>query len=150
MLATGRRMGISPLSPATCAGPPQTPCESVSSLFSCDMERIDREELFTILLNAPAWARVGLTMNDERMRVRANRNPDGGEIDRGDTRTCTRRVTVRLQASPYATQHQPWQIRKSSLSKRMAPGSLPPQVVRSKRLRSDGRINSYQNLTGPR
>lgn len=35
------------------------------------MERIEREELPAILLSAPGWARVGLTMPDERMRERA-------------------------------------------------------------------------------
>jgi len=36
-----------------------------------DMERIERLELSAILLAAPGWARVGLTMPDERMRERA-------------------------------------------------------------------------------
>ncbi len=35
------------------------------------MERIARDELSAILLAAPGWARVGLTMPDERMRARA-------------------------------------------------------------------------------
>lgn len=35
------------------------------------MERIEREELSAILLAAPGWARVGLTMPDEHMRERA-------------------------------------------------------------------------------
>jgi len=35
------------------------------------MERIERHELSAILLAAPGWARVGLTMPDERMRERA-------------------------------------------------------------------------------
>ncbi|MFC0687648.1 DUF6771 family protein [Novosphingobium clariflavum] len=35
------------------------------------MERIERQELSAILLAAPGWARVGLTMPDERMRERA-------------------------------------------------------------------------------
>lgn len=35
------------------------------------MERIERQELSAILLAAPAWARVGLTMPDERIRERA-------------------------------------------------------------------------------
>ncbi len=35
------------------------------------MERIERDELSAILLAAPGWARVGLTMPDERMRERA-------------------------------------------------------------------------------
>lgn len=35
------------------------------------MSRIERDELSAILLAAPGWARVGLTMPDERMRERA-------------------------------------------------------------------------------
>ncbi|WP_093454676.1 DUF6771 family protein [Sphingomonas sp. YR710] len=35
------------------------------------MERISRTHLADILLNAPAWARVGLTVRDDRMRERA-------------------------------------------------------------------------------
>ena len=35
------------------------------------MERIERLELSAILLAAPGWARVGLTMPDERIRERA-------------------------------------------------------------------------------
>lgn len=35
------------------------------------MERIERQALSAILLAAPGWARVGLTMPDERMRERA-------------------------------------------------------------------------------
>ncbi|WP_298193066.1 DUF6771 family protein [Novosphingobium sp.] len=35
------------------------------------MERIERDELSAILMAAPGWARVGLTMPDERMRERA-------------------------------------------------------------------------------
>lgn len=35
------------------------------------MKRIAREELSAILLAAPGWAQVGLTMPDERMRERA-------------------------------------------------------------------------------
>ncbi len=35
------------------------------------MERIERQKLSSILLAAPGWARVGLTMPDERMRERA-------------------------------------------------------------------------------
>lgn len=35
------------------------------------MERIERQELSAILLAAPGWARIGLTMPDERMRERA-------------------------------------------------------------------------------
>ena len=35
------------------------------------MDGLDRDNLATILLNAPGWARVGLTMPDERMRERA-------------------------------------------------------------------------------
>ena len=32
---------------------------------------MERESLAEILLNAPAWARVGLTVRDKRMRERA-------------------------------------------------------------------------------
>jgi hypothetical protein len=35
------------------------------------MERIERQKLSAILLAAPGWARIGLTMPDERMRERA-------------------------------------------------------------------------------
>jgi hypothetical protein len=35
------------------------------------MERIERDELSAILLSAPGWARVGLTMPDAHMRERA-------------------------------------------------------------------------------
>ncbi|KEZ19415.1 hypothetical protein CP98_01936 [Sphingobium yanoikuyae] len=35
------------------------------------MERIERQQLSAILLAAPDWARVGLTMPDEHMRERA-------------------------------------------------------------------------------
>ncbi len=35
------------------------------------MERIDPSRLSAILLNAPAWARVGLTVRNDRMRHRA-------------------------------------------------------------------------------
>lgn len=35
------------------------------------MERIEREQLSAILLSAPGWARVGLTMPDAQMRERA-------------------------------------------------------------------------------
>lgn len=35
------------------------------------MERIGRQELSAIILEAPGWARVGLTMPDERMREEA-------------------------------------------------------------------------------
>jgi hypothetical protein len=30
-----------------------------------------REDISTVLLSAPAWARLGLTVRDERMRERA-------------------------------------------------------------------------------
>jgi hypothetical protein len=36
-----------------------------------EMERLSRTRIADILLNAPAWARVGLTMRDDRMRERA-------------------------------------------------------------------------------
>lgn len=32
---------------------------------------MERESISRIILNAPAWARVALTMRDERMRERA-------------------------------------------------------------------------------
>ena len=32
---------------------------------------MERDSLSAIILNSPAWARVGLTMPDERMRERA-------------------------------------------------------------------------------
>ncbi|MGD9471725.1 MAG: DUF6771 family protein [Novosphingobium sp.] len=35
------------------------------------MERIDREQLSEIILAAPAWARIGLTVRDERLREQA-------------------------------------------------------------------------------
>lgn len=35
------------------------------------MERLDRDRISDIILNAPAWARVGLTMPDRQMRERA-------------------------------------------------------------------------------
>jgi len=35
------------------------------------MDRIERQQLSDILLAAPGWARVGLTMPDVRMRERA-------------------------------------------------------------------------------
>jgi hypothetical protein len=35
------------------------------------MERIEQKELSAILLAAPGWARVGLTVPDPRMRERA-------------------------------------------------------------------------------
>lgn len=35
------------------------------------MQRIDQQELSAIILTAPAWARVGITMPDEEMREKA-------------------------------------------------------------------------------
>lgn len=35
------------------------------------MERIERDQLASILLMAPDWARAGLTMSDARLRERA-------------------------------------------------------------------------------
>lgn len=35
------------------------------------LERVGRDELSAIILAAPGWARVGLTMPDEHMRERA-------------------------------------------------------------------------------
>lgn len=34
-------------------------------------QRLDPGRLSAIILNAPAWARVGLTVRDERLRERA-------------------------------------------------------------------------------
>ena len=36
-----------------------------------DMEQINPHLLSEAILTAPAWARVGITMPDERMRIRA-------------------------------------------------------------------------------
>ena len=35
------------------------------------MERLDPQQLSETILTAPAWARVGITMRDERMRLKA-------------------------------------------------------------------------------
>jgi len=35
------------------------------------MATFDRDQLAHILVNAPAWARIGLTVRDQRMRERA-------------------------------------------------------------------------------
>lgn len=35
------------------------------------MERINTSQLCEIILTAPAWARVGITMPDENMRLKA-------------------------------------------------------------------------------
>jgi hypothetical protein len=35
------------------------------------MERIELATIASILLSAPAWARIGLTVRDEQMRERA-------------------------------------------------------------------------------
>lgn len=35
------------------------------------MERIDRHRISEAILSAPGWARVGITMPDERMRLQA-------------------------------------------------------------------------------
>lgn len=35
------------------------------------MERIDTQQLSEAILNAPAWARVGITMPNEEMREKA-------------------------------------------------------------------------------
>ncbi|QSR19311.1 DUF6771 family protein [Novosphingobium sp. KA1] len=35
------------------------------------MERLDPQQLSEAILTAPAWARVGITMRDERMRLKA-------------------------------------------------------------------------------
>lgn len=41
------------------------------SFLFCSHARMDRERLTTILLTAPAWARLGLTVPDPRLRERA-------------------------------------------------------------------------------
>ncbi|WP_454798683.1 DUF6771 family protein [Novosphingobium lindaniclasticum] len=35
------------------------------------MQRLDPQQLSEAILSAPAWARVGITMRDERMRLKA-------------------------------------------------------------------------------
>lgn len=35
------------------------------------MEQLDRARLSSVILSAPAWARVGIATRDERMRERA-------------------------------------------------------------------------------
>ena len=37
----------------------------------CCMDRIDLRALSAILIEAPAWAQIGLTMPDQRLRERA-------------------------------------------------------------------------------
>ena len=37
----------------------------------CSNDRMERDSITQIILNAPAWALIGLTMRDERMRERA-------------------------------------------------------------------------------
>jgi len=37
----------------------------------CRMDRIDLRALAAILIEAPAWAQIGLTMPDQRLRERA-------------------------------------------------------------------------------
>lgn len=73
------------LSRAALGGPrnaaPFVACErrfrasSIVTMFDIcsrgDMGRIERQELSAILLAAPGWARVGLTMPDARLRERA-------------------------------------------------------------------------------
>jgi hypothetical protein len=41
------------------------------TFYDAPMERIDPQQLSELILAAPAWARVGITMPDERMRKRA-------------------------------------------------------------------------------
>lgn len=48
--------------------PSKSACQPVPVLFSYGMER---ESLIDIILNAPAWARVGLTVPNEGLRERA-------------------------------------------------------------------------------
>ena len=51
-------------------GPIHRKALAISFLF-CSHEGMERDSLSAIILNSPAWARVGLTMPDERMRERA-------------------------------------------------------------------------------
>ena len=46
-------------------------CIIVPNLFSWGMEPADTRRVAEILINAPAWARVGLTSRDARLRERA-------------------------------------------------------------------------------
>lgn len=57
------------------------------------MERVDRARLADILLNAPAWARVGLTVRDSRLRERA-----------ADTLAAT--IVERIEERPAADRDQ--------------------------------------------
>ncbi|WP_449471618.1 DUF6771 family protein [Sphingobium chungangianum] len=59
----------------------------------CSHASMERESLTDIILNAPAWARVGLTMRDERMRERA-----------ADTLAAT--IIERLSPKPEADPNQ--------------------------------------------
>lgn len=45
------------------------------------MERLNRTNLADILLSAPAWARVGLTVRDERTRLKAAKALAGAIFD---------------------------------------------------------------------
>ncbi|WP_254620871.1 DUF6771 family protein [Sphingomonas sp. CL5.1] len=53
----------------------RAPTNRIATMFIIcsygDMERIEQKELAAILLAAPGWARVGLTMPDPRLRERA-------------------------------------------------------------------------------
>jgi hypothetical protein len=60
------------------------------------MARIDRHLISEAILSAPGWARVGITMPDERMRLQAadslagaiaEQLEDGGEQDEADQLT---------------------------------------------------------------
>ena len=49
--------------------PSQAPCGIVPDLYSMLMERIDPLQIASILLSAPAWAKIAMTMPEENMRV---------------------------------------------------------------------------------
>jgi hypothetical protein len=50
----------------------ETLLHDVACLFhQRDMVRIDQRRISEAILSAPGWARVGITMPDERMRLRA-------------------------------------------------------------------------------
>lgn len=46
------------------------------------MERLDPQQLSEAILNAPAWARVGITMRDGRMREKAANELAQAIVDR--------------------------------------------------------------------
>lgn len=44
----------------------------VTPFLFCSLSHMERERLSLILQNAPAWARLGLTVRDPRLRERAS------------------------------------------------------------------------------